>query len=260
MCLILVAWQVHSRYPLLVAANRDEFFARPTAEASFWPESPRLLAGRDLQDGGTWLGVTRDGRFAALTNFRDPASHRDAVASRGHLVAEFLAGSDSPSRYVDAVAFSASGYNGFNLLAGDARELIWFSNIGCERRPLPPGIYGISNHLLDTPWPKVDAAKSSLALALAALPENDGLFRLLRDDTVYPDDALPRTGVSIEWERLLSAAFVAGPGYGTRCSTVVLTDIDGWTSFEEQTWLEGGRPGPHRRYRFRIDASQEHEK
>jgi len=260
MCLVLVAWQVHSRYPLVVAANRDELFARPTAAASFWPESPRLLAGRDLQEGGTWLGVTRQGRFAALTNFRDPASRRDAAASRGHLVAEFLAGDALPSPYVDTVARSASSYNGFNLLAGDARELVWFSNVSGERRRLPPGIYGISNHLLDTPWPKVEAAKSSLALALAALPDDDGLFRLLRDDTIHPDDALPRTGVSIEWERLLSAAFVAGPGYGTRSSTVVLMDIDGWTSFEEQTWLEGGRPGPRLRYRFRIEASRAHEK
>jgi uncharacterized protein with NRDE domain len=253
MCLILLAWQAHPRYPLVVAANRDEFFARPTAAATFWPESPRLLAGRDLQDGGTWLGITRQGRFAALTNFRDPGAQRKAVASRGLLTRDFLVGEASPSTYVDTVALTAAGYNGFNLLIGDMGELVWFSNVSGERRTLTPGIYGISNHLLDTPWPKVTAAKSSLAQALVALPDDGEIFRLLRDDSIHPDDALPRTGVSLDWERLLSAAFVTGPGYGTRCSTLILVGADGWASFQEQTWLEGGLPGQRQHYRFRID-------
>ena len=253
MCLILLAWQAHPRYPLVVAANRDEFFARPTAAASFWRDSPHLLAGRDLQEGGTWLGVTRQGRFAALTNYRDPTTQRQAVASRGLLTRDFLLGEASPSAYVDALARTAASYNGFNLITGHAGELVWFSNVSSERRILAPGIYGISNHLLDTPWPKVTAAKSSLAEALVTLPDDAELFHLLRDDSIHPDDALPRTGVSLDWERLLSAAFVTGPAYGTRCSTVILVDGDGWIDFQEQTWLEGGTAGPRQHFRFRID-------
>jgi len=259
MCLILVAWQTHPDYPLVVAANRDEFFARPTAPAGFWTagqspswtEVPDILAGRDLLAGGTWMGVSRGGRFAALTNFRDPASQRDAAVSRGRLVADFLGGNLSATDYLAAIAPGAGLYNGYNLLVGDGETLAWSSNVTGEARSLPPGIYGISNHLLDTPWPKVEAAKSALAAALAALPDEQPLFRLLRDDAIYPDEALPRTGVNLEWERLLSAAFVRSPGYGTRSSTVLRVGKDGWTVFDEQTWLDAAQAGGRVRFRFR---------
>lgn len=251
MCLILVAWRAHPDYPLVVAANRDEYFARPAAPAAFWPEAPDLLAGRDLQAGGTWMGATRQGRFAALTNFRDPVAQRPEAVSRGRLVADFLQGRQSPADYLDAVVPQARAYNGFNLLVGDAGRLGWFSNVGGQPLALEPGIYGICNHLLDTPWPKVQAAKSALSGALAALPDEAVLFELLRNDAIHPDHALPRTGVSLEWERLLSAAFVKGPGYGTRSSTVLRVGYDGWTVLDEQTWLEGARPGSRLRYRFR---------
>lgn len=256
MCLILVAWRVHPDYPLVVAANRDEFFSRPTAPAAFWRDAPNLLGGRDLQAGGTWMGVTRDGRFAALTNFRDPASQRSDAASRGTLVSEFLQGAQTPAEYLDAVSRRGQDFNGFNLLAGDAASsLAWFSNVGGQPRELGAGVYGICNHLLDTPWPKVQAAKSALHAALADLPDDSGLFQLLCDDSVHPDDSLPRTGVSLEWERLLSAAFVKAPGYGTRSSTVLLVAKDGWAVFDEKTWLEGAALGPRRRFRFRLGAA-----
>jgi uncharacterized protein with NRDE domain len=256
MCLILVAWQSHAAYPLVVAANRDEFFARATVPAAFWPDNPRLLAGRDLQAGGTWMGITRDARFAALTNFRDPASQRPDATSRGELVAGFLQRAKTPIDYLDAVARHGRDFNGFNLLAGDRRSLAWYSNVGGGRPlQLEPGIYGLCNHLLDTPWPKVETAKSELSSALARLPDESGLFDLLRDDSVHPDETLPRTGVSLEWERLLSAAFVKAPGYGTRNSTVLRVAADGWTTFDEKTWLEGAAPGPRRRYRFRLDPA-----
>lgn len=255
MCLILVAWQVHPEYPLVVAANRDEFFARPTRPAAFWNEAPDVLAGRDEQAGGTWMGLTRQGRFAALTNFRDPASHREDAASRGHLVADFLRSASTPEDYVSDIAARAGDYNGFNLLAGDGRQLFWFSNVGGEPTRLEPGIYGVCNHLLDTPWPKVRAAKSALQQALDELPEDTGLFHLLRDENIHPDEALPRTGVSLEWERLLSAAFVKAGHYGTRNSTVLLVGRDGWTTLDEQTWLPGAAPGPRRRYRFRQTSA-----
>lgn len=255
MCLILVAWQSHPDYPLVVAANRDEFFARPTAPAAYWRDAPDVLAGRDLQAGGTWMGVARDGRFAALTNFRDPASQRPESASRGLLVAGFFAARRTPLAYLDAVSRRGRDFNGFNLLAGDGQNLAWYSNVEGKPMVLEPGIYGLCNHLLDTPWPKVQAAKSELGSALARLPDDAGLFDLLRDDSVHPDDQLPRTGVSLEWERLLSAAFVRAPGYGTRNSTVLTVSRDGWIAFDEKTWLEGGAPGPRRRYRFRRTAS-----
>lgn len=254
MCLILVAWRAHPSYPLVVAANRDEFFARPTRPAEFWPEIPQVLAGRDMEAGGTWMGITRGGRFAALTNFRDPARRLAAAPSRGGLVADFLQDCRGPSEWIDSLG-GATAYNGFNLLVGDGRELWWFSNVTNERRRLTPGVYGVSNHLLDTPWPKVVAAKSALSGTLAMLPDDGGMFRLLRDDTVHPDEALPRTGVGPEWERLLSSAFVAAPGYGTRSSTVLLVDADGMAMFDEQGWLAGGQPGGRVRLRFRLASS-----
>ena len=256
MCLILVAWRAHADYPLVVAANRDEFFTRAAAPAAFWAESPDVLAGRDLQAGGTWMGVTRQGRFAALTNFRDPVSQRSDAASRGKLVADFLRGRQSPAAYFAAIGPQSRAYNGFNLLAGDGEHLAWFSNAGGRPLLLEPGIYGVCNHLLDTPWPKVEAAKSALGAALAELPDEAGLFQLLRDDSIHPDEALPRTGVSLEWERLLSAAFVKATDYGTRNSTVLRVGRDGWIILDEQTWLEGALPGPRVRYRFkRVPAS-----
>lgn len=251
MCLILLAWQAHPEYPLVVAANRDEFFGRHTTPAGFWPDQPDILAGRDLQAGGTWMGITRTGRFAALTNHRDPLLHRQDAKSRGTLVAEFLTGCCAPHTYLERLAREgADAYNGFNLLVGDAETLLWFSNVNGESRELVPGIYGLSNELLDTPWPKVEQSKSALAQAMKALPDDCRLFELLRDDTTFPQETLPRTGIDPEWERLLSAAFVRGPDYGTRGSTVLLKDRTATVVFDEQTWLEHGRPGPRHRFRF----------
>lgn len=255
MCLILLAWQAHPEFPLVVAANRDEFFARPTAPAGFWKEAPTLLAGRDLKAGGTWMGYTRHGRFAALTNYRDPGQMRPDAESRGGLVTDFLAGKEPPEAYLERIAGISSRYNGFNLLVGDPRALAWYSNVGGGRRILEPGLYGVSNHLLDTPWPKLTSAKSALAEALVALPEERALFDLLRDDGIHPDELLPRTGVSLEWERILSSAFVRAPGYGTRSSTVLLVDRQGRASYDEQTWMEGGVPGNRVQFRFQANPA-----
>ena len=252
MCLILVAWRVHPDYPLVVAANRDEFFARPTAPAAFWKDTPQLLAGRDLEAGGTWMGVTRSGRFAALTNFRDPAQNRSGAPSRGGLVADFLAGDESPQAYLERIALRGSQCNGYNLLVSEGETLWWSSNMAGAPRPLQAGVYGISNHLLDTPWPKVGAGKTALALALDGLPDDQALFDLLRDDGIHSDEHLPQTGIPLDWERLLSAAFVKSPDYGTRGSTVLYIGRDGWTSFDEQTWLPGAQRGQRLRYRFRA--------
>lgn len=252
MCLILVAWRVHPDYPLVVAANRDEFHARRSAGADFWPEHSSVLAGRDLEAGGTWLGLSRTGHFAALTNYRDPARQRPDAPSRGHLVANFLTGDHGIDDYL--AALSPTDYNGFNLLLGDGERLIAFSNISMEKHEIAPGVYGLSNALLDTPWPKVGAGKTALQAALAALPDEARLWQLLRDDRTHPDETLPATGVPLEWERLLSAAFIRGSGYGTRCSTVLKVGVDGTATFDEQSWLPGTNTpmaGNRRRYRFR---------
>lgn len=253
MCLILVAWRSHPQYPLVVAANRDEFFTRRTASADFWPDQPQILAGRDLEGGGTWMGVTRAGRFAALTNYRDPAAQRPDAPSRGALVADFLAGDANIDAYLDQIQPRAASYNGFNLLLGERDRLVWFSNVAGGRVELASGVYGVSNHLLDSPWPKVGAGKTALAAAMGALPDSAPLFELLRDDSVHPDAALPRTGVSIEWERLLSSAFVRAPGYGTRSSTVLTIGTAG-ANFDEQTWLEGGEPGGRTHFQFPLQG------
>ena len=254
MCLILLAWQTHPDYPLVVAANRDEFFVRATAPAAFWPEAPDILAGRDLEAGGTWLGITRSARFAALTNYRDGnVQQRPDAPSRGALVADFLRGCATPESHLRQVQEKAQEYNGFNLLVGDTQRIGYLSNSASHEttagydarfphaviRWLTPGIYGLSNHLLDTPWPKLLAAKAAFAKALADLPETSALFRLLADDEIVPDACLPQTGVPLAWERLLSAVFVKSPDYGTRASTVLMRHRDGQTHFMERAFGRG---------------------
>lgn len=244
MCLILFAHRAHPHYRLVVAANRDEWFRRPTAAAAFWPDAAHVLAGRDLEQQGTWLGITRAGRFAAVTNFRDPASHRAQAPSRGQLVSRFLLSSESPGDYLAALRAEAPRYNGFSLLVADRESLYYCSNREGAIRALAPGIYGLSNHLLDVPWPKVRQGKQRLAEALARGPNADALLELLADTGVAPDAELPRTGVELDWERKLSALRIVADGYGTRSSTVLLVGADGEASFVERSFDEyGGETG-----------------
>lgn len=245
MCLILVAWRAHPDYPLVVAANRDEFFARPAAEAGWWQDVPAVFAGRDLEAGGTWLGLSRNGRFAGLTNFRDPKRNRSGTPSRGALVADFLASHESTAESLARLTLEGPRYNAFNLFVSDGETLGIYESESGAARVLEPGLYALSNHLLDTPWPKVVAGKSRLANALRALPDDTPLCELLRDDRPAADAHLPRTGVSLAWERMLSSAFIRAPGYGTRCSTVIRHNRHGWTHVIESTWnavgVETGR-------------------
>jgi len=236
MCLVLVVWRVHPRYPCLVAANRDEFHARPTARAEWWADHPQILAGRDLEAGGTWLGVTRTGRFAALTNYRDPERRREAAPSRGALVTSLLESGASVAEGLSYLRAVGDGYNGFNLIFSDGERLGIYESVLGAGRELGPGIYGLSNHLLDTPWPKVQNAKTRLEAALRDLTDTAPLLELLRDDRPAADAQLPRTGVSLEWERLLSSAFVRAPDYGTRCSTIIRVDARGRAYFDEWSW------------------------
>jgi uncharacterized protein with NRDE domain len=230
MCLIVFAWHVIPGVPVIAAANRDEFYDRPAAPAAAWPDHPNVFGGRDLQGGGTWMGVTQDGpngpRFAALTNIRGPNERRPDAPTRGTLVSDFLSGAMAPCDYVAALAKDSAAYNGFNLILGDRDTLFWFSNRAGDDprngRPLEPGrIYGLSNGLLDAPWPKVLRTKAQFASLLCQGAPEEAFFEMLSDTTRAPDLRLPETGMPVELERLLSPVCINFPGYGTRTSTVV---------------------------------------
>ena len=238
MCLILLAHKLHPRIPLILAANRDEFHDRPTAALDFWPENGDLLAGRDLRAGGTWFGVTRGGRWAAVTNFRAPAERRTRATSRGKLVSEFLTGADSAASYLEELATADGDYNGFNLLLGDGDGVYHYSNRSGEVTTLEPGCYGLSNHLLDTPWPKVRRGKAALRALLDedAPVDPESLLTLLNDLHQPPDDELPDTGIPRVWERRLGPMFILGTDYGTRSSTVLLGDGDNRAICVERTF------------------------
>ncbi|CBL45513.1 Conserved hypothetical protein [gamma proteobacterium HdN1] len=254
MCLILFAWQRQKDYPLIVAANRDEFYARPTQPAAFWEEAPQILAGRDLQAGGTWLGVTRSGRFAALTNVREPANAYQGSLSRGTLVSDFLSGKDSAVNYADSVHVIGSAYAGFNLLLSDGEKLVWVSNRDGDPRILTSGVYGVSNALLDTPWPKVAGGKAAISERLPLhQPEQQtaGLITLLQDGTVAPDEELPDTGVGLMMERILSPRFIRTSQYGTRASTALF--MGDQVSFAEQAYHANGTLGDCKQFRFSRD-------
>lgn len=257
MCLILFAWQAHPDYALVVAANRDEFFHRPTASAHFWTDQSGILAGRDLEQGGTWLGLKSDGRFAAVTNFRKPGEVVAGAPSRGLLISDFLTAAQSGETFLEAFTPGAARYNGFNLLASDGQVLWHYSNRGGPPQAVSPGVHGLSNHLLNTDWPKVVSGKARLRQLIARDFVADDLLALLDDTTIAPDETLPATGLSIDRERLLSAARIVSPGYGTRCSTVVMIRRDGETEFCERSFHEDGTVADTVRFRFRLSGSQE---
>jgi uncharacterized protein with NRDE domain len=254
MCLILLALQSHPSYRLIVAANRDEFHVRPTAAADFWSESPNLLAGRDLLGGGTWLGVTRQGRFAVVANVRQPNLPHESRFSRGLLVSSFLRGDEPAERYVQRISQNGDQYGPFNLLVGDAGGLYFLSNQDGKVHFVPPGIHGLSNATLDTPWPKVVAGKERLAAIVGrgTTVEPPELLNLLATPAPYPDETLPRTGVSPEWERLLSPLFILSPTYGTRASTILLMGNDGQVTFVEQSFDATGKVTSNRTFSFHV--------
>jgi uncharacterized protein with NRDE domain len=240
MCLIVVAWHARADLPLVVAANRDEWRDRPAERARWWPDHPGILAGRDLKAGGTWLGITRDGRFAAITNYRDPAERRSTAPSRGALAIDYLLGDEPPARYLTRLLEVADRYNAFNLIVGDARSLFYFGSKEGTLREIAPGVHGLSNHLLDEPWPKVRRGREAMERALGDADPSVRLFEMLSQSAAAADAELPETGVGLAWERRLSPALITGPEYGTRCSTVVTVAASGEVRFEERTRDAGG--------------------
>lgn len=236
MCLNIFSYKAHPDYKLIIAANRDEFYARKTEAAQFWSNKTDLLAGKDLEQGGTWLGITKTGKFSFITNYRDPKSFRKDAPSRGALVSDYLSGSLGPEQYLKSIS-ETQHYNGFNLVVGDLTELCYFSNVENKIRRLDAGFYAVSNALLDTPWKKLVTGKNAVETVIKQNNFNaEDLFSALHNEQKADDSELPRTDVPYEIEKLISSMFIKSETYGTVCSTVVLIDNDNRVQFFERTY------------------------
>lgn len=237
MCLIFISINNHPKYKLVIAANRDEFYARKTAAVSYWEDHPEVVGGRDLEANGTWMAMTRSGRIGMVTNYRDPKNINPNAPTRGHLVSDYLLNGNDSEEYLKALHLNASKYNGFSLVIGKIDDLMYYSNYQSKIIKLAPGFYGLSNHLLDTPWPKVKKGKKRFQTILAkeAIDSAD-IFELLRDEGTASDNELPNTGLDLERERALSAVFIKTPNYGSRCSTVVLVDKKNKVTYSERVY------------------------
>jgi uncharacterized protein with NRDE domain len=257
MCLLVLAWQVHPRYRLIVAANRDEFHERPTAAMAKWPAPDDIVAGRDLRAGGTWLAMDRARRFGVVTNFRDLQPPAPGAPSRGNLIPDYLRNEAGAERYLKELQPNAAAYSGFNLLLTD-KDSLWYASNRAEQfaRPLPPGIYGLSNEFLDTPWPKLQRVRrrfDPLAVQGGEVSK-DELFAILSDPTQAGiNEQLPKTGLSPEWEQLLSSPFIRNADYGTRCSTLVLLEPSGASSLTERRFDSAGNVIAETQFSLRAD-------
>ena len=253
MCLIVLSYKVSERYPLIVAANRDEFYERPSAPVSLWEDAAGVIAGKDLQRGGTWLGIKKTGSIAMLTNYRERPPFGRNAPSRGWLVRDFLVGDDDPESYIETITAKKDQYNGFNIIVGDVNRLFYLSNRG-EMCELSPGLYGLSNRLLDTPWPKTERGKRAMESLLSSkedpLPEE--IFAILKDQSKPNDSELPDTGVGLEWERILSSIFITSPVYGTRSSSVIMIDRKNHCMFIERVFDAHPEPWMEAKFDFRL--------
>lgn len=256
MCLITFAWKIHPGYPLVLVANRDEFHARPSLPARPWEDDPDIIGGRDLQANGSWLAISKTGRFATVTNFREGTSEPSEL-SRGRLVQDFLQSSKSPQQFKRQLEEQKHLYGGYNLLLASSDQLFYCSNRSDLATSLTPGIYSLSNHLLDSPWPKALYAKQQLSRILEEDTVNPSrLLTMMRHAKPFEDKLLPSTGVSLEMERTLSPPFIRTQVYGTRCTTVLLWDNESNTRFIEQNYLPGGEPGERFDYRIELTGNK----
>lgn len=257
MCLIVFSYKQHPDYDLIFAANRDENHSRPARAAQFWDDHPDILAGKDLKAGGTWMGVSKQGAFAALTNYRDPELERDNPPSRGKLVLDYLKGNGNPLPFLNKLDKQADAYEGFSILAGTINKLAYYTNQDNKIQLLERGLYGLSNHLLDTPWPKVKRAKEQLYQIIQkdAISE-EALFNILADEQEAPEEQLPDTGIPKDIEKKVSPIFIKGDDYGTRCSTILLIDTNGGVTFSERRFKAGTMDiADQNRYQFTINES-----
>jgi uncharacterized protein with NRDE domain len=237
MCLIFLSLHDHPTYKLVVAANRDEFYKRRTAPAAFWEDHSFIVGGRDLEASGTWMAMSKYGKIGMVTNYRDPHNINPQAPSRGQLVSDFLVNGDLAHRYMNEVAQRGKAYNGFNLITGTPEALYYYSNYQGTVEAITPGLHGLSNHLLNTPWPKVERGKEKMKQVLSSRSiDPDDLFELLYDEQRATDDRLPDTGIGLERERALSSMFIKTNGYGSRCSTVVLIDRDNHVQYLERVY------------------------
>lgn len=259
MCIAYLALGAHPDWPLLIAANRDEFHDRPSRPAAPWPSQPSIIAGVDIQAGGTWLGMRRNGRYALVTNYRDPAGMIEAAPSRGALVSDYLASDEPPYAYMERIRAAAGSYNGFNLIAGDMNQGFYLGNRdpAIQVRALAAGRYVLSNHLLDTPWPKAQRLRAALdAFPMETLGRSLApVFGILRDGTPAQDRDLPRTGIPLERERLLSSPFIASPRYGTRCSTVIAVHAEGHAILSEISYDPQGLAVERHDWPFALETN-----
>jgi uncharacterized protein with NRDE domain len=257
MCLIFFAVQQHPNYNLVIAANRDEFYSRKTAPAAFWQEQPNILGGRDLEAKGTWMAMTKTGRISMVTNYRDPHNINPIAPSRGQLVSDYLAGEMDPSFYLKKIEQVGKAYNGFNLIVGNSSDLYYYSNYSGSPTKIEQGIHGLSNHLLDTPWPKVERGKEKWnALLTQPVLKPAELFDFLLDEQQAPDNLLPETGIGLDRERALSSMFIKTNGYGTRCSTVILIDHQNRAEFVERVYDLATFQYEDRTFSFEINGRQ----
>lgn len=256
MCLILFSFNEHPDYTLILAANRDEFFNRPANPLAFWEDDPSVLAGKDLVGGGAWLGVTQKIRFAAITNFRDPYEVKKDAPSRGSLVRNFLCSRISPEEYIKQIQNTGHIYNGFSLLVGTKDKLLYYSNRSSTIINVPKGFHGLSNHLLNTPWPKITTGKAKLK-PIFSQPEIDieAVFQLLGDNSSPPPDHLPDTGVGPEWERILAPLFIQSDFYGTRCSSLLTIKRTGEVLFIERTFSSEKKLLLQKKFAFSYNTS-----
>lgn len=254
MCLVVFANNIHKDYKFIFAANRDEFYDRPTDQADFWIDYPDLLAGKDLQAGGTWMGITKQGKFAAITNFRDLINHKDDAPSRGNLTLDFLVEDIEPKEYYNNLKSTLNDFNGFNLLLGNVDKLYYFSNKDDGLKKLEPGIYGLSNALLNTPWPKVEKSKIYLKRLINQQEIHPWeVLNILNNTAFAKDEELPDTGVGLELERMLSPVFTKMEKYGTRCSTVIMVDKNNNVKFVEKTFFANTGSFSNKEYNFTIN-------
>lgn len=237
MCLIFLSVNHHPAYKLIVAANRDEFYHRNTAPVHFWEDHPHILGGRDLEASGTWMAMSKKGKISMVTNYRDPHNIDPAAPSRGQLVSDYLLNGDQPEEYLQSISSNGKAYNGFNLIVGSSNELFYYSNYMGTVKKIDSGLHGLSNHLLNTPWPKVERGMEKMKQALSEkVVDPLTLFDVLYDEQIASDEKLPDTGIGLERERVLSSMFIKSLNYGTRCSTVVMLSQKNEAYYSERVY------------------------